>query len=195
MSLNNSIQFAILGMVSLRPMTGYEIKQSYQQGPANFMPISYGQIYPILKKLTADGLVTGKLEAGGRERQRYSITLAGKKLLRAWLSGTDSGASRSGAVSHRELLLKLFFTSPDGVDAMREPIEGLRREEGQRLEHYRRTRSWLRREHGENPRLPIWEMVLAYGVGQAEARTKWAEEALATMGKEGKARRKASKSA
>ena len=190
-----AIEFAVLGMLRLRPMTGYEIKSAYERGPANFMPISYGQIYPILKKLTADGLVTGKLESGGRERQRYSITLAGKKLLRAWLSGTDSGASRSGAVSHRELLLKLFFTSPDELGAMHGPIDSFRREEEQRLEHYRRTRGWLRSEHGENPRLAIWEMVLAYGVGQSEARVKWAEEMLAKMGKERKARRKASKSA
>jgi len=125
------------------------------------MPISYGQIYPILKKLAGEGLIIGKLEAGGRERQRYSITAAGKKLLRAWLIGADSGASRSGGVSHRELLLKLFFTSPDELGAMRGPIESFRREEEQRLEHYRRTRSWLRSEHGENPRLGIWEMVLA----------------------------------
>jgi len=89
----------------------------------------------------------------------------------------------------------LFFTSPDELDVMRGPIESFGREEQQRLEHYRRTRSWLRSEHGENPRLGIWEMVLAYGVGQAEARANWAEEALAKMGKEGKAKRKASKSA
>jgi DNA-binding PadR family transcriptional regulator len=35
-------------MLKLRPVTGYEIKQAYQKGPANFMPISFGQIYPVL---------------------------------------------------------------------------------------------------------------------------------------------------
>src|SRR5438270_4197590 len=98
MSLNSNIQFAILGMVSLRPMTGYEIKQSYQRGPANFMPISYGQIYPILKKLAGAGLVVGKLEAGGRERHRYSITAEGRRQMKVWLT-EESGAS----LSHKEL--------------------------------------------------------------------------------------------
>jgi len=45
-----SVQFAVLGMLKLRPMTGYDIKQAYQKGPANFMPISFGQIYPALAK-------------------------------------------------------------------------------------------------------------------------------------------------
>ncbi len=45
------ILFAVLGMLKLRPMTGYEIKQVHQKGPANFMPISFGQIYPVLAKL------------------------------------------------------------------------------------------------------------------------------------------------
>ena len=49
--LGTPILFAVLGILKLRPMTGYEIKQVYQKGPANFMPISFGQIYPVLAKL------------------------------------------------------------------------------------------------------------------------------------------------
>src|SRR5947209_3809288 len=138
MSLNSNIQFAILGMVSLRPMTGYEIKQSYQRGPANFMPISYGQIYPILKKLAAAGLVAGKLEAGGRERQRYSITAEGRRQMKAWLT-EESGAP----VSHKELLLKLFFMAPAELGLIQGQVEGFHREEAQRLQHYGRVRGWL----------------------------------------------------
>jgi PadR family transcriptional regulator, regulatory protein AphA len=189
MSTRNSIQFAILGMVSLRPMTGYEIKQSYERGPANFMPISYGQIYPLLKKLAAEGLVVGKLEAGGRERQRYSITMDGRKLIKAWLTA-ESGAQ----VSHKELLLKLFFMTPGELGLIQGQMNGFHKEEAQRLEHYRRARSWLRSEHGDNSRLEIWEMVLDYGVGQSEARVRWSEGILRKM-RHGKAKRKASKSA
>ena len=65
------ILFAVLGMLKLRPMTGYEIKQVYQKGPANFMPISFGQIYPVLAKLRQDKMVRQDKQQGGRGMEAH----------------------------------------------------------------------------------------------------------------------------
>jgi len=91
-----SIQFAVLGMLKLRPMTGYEIKQAYQKGPANFMPISFGQIYPALAKLGKEKLVRQDQQPGSRGSIRYFITGKGKEALRSWLF------SPSDPANHRE---------------------------------------------------------------------------------------------
>jgi hypothetical protein len=40
----------------------------------------------------------------------------------------------------------------------------------------RKVVGWAR-----NPRLPIWKLVLEYGVLQSECRVRWAERALAFM--------------
>jgi DNA-binding PadR family transcriptional regulator len=80
-----SIQFAVLGMLKLRPMTGYEIKQAYQKGPANFMPISFGQIYPALAKLGKEKMVRQDKQPGRRGSIRYFIIRKGEQALREWL--------------------------------------------------------------------------------------------------------------
>ena len=44
-------RFAVLGILSYGPMSGYDIKKFYEQNVAGFWSESYGQIYPILKRL------------------------------------------------------------------------------------------------------------------------------------------------
>ncbi len=76
---------AILGIVAMRPRTGYEIKAFVDSSTRFFWAASYGQIYPELKRLAENGLIEGTDEpTGGRQRTVYRITPAGKKRLREW---------------------------------------------------------------------------------------------------------------
>ena len=76
---------AILGIVAMRPRTGYEIKAFVDNSTRFFWAASYGQIYPELKRLAENGLIEGTDEpTGGRRRTVYTITAAGKKRLREW---------------------------------------------------------------------------------------------------------------
>ena len=167
-----SIQVAILGMLKLRPMTGYEIKQAYQKGPANFMPISFGQIYPVLAILRQEKMVRQTKQPGGRGNIRYFITSKGQKVFHEWLFSSGDPAS------HRELLLRLFFAAPSELTQLRGHIEAYRREEQAALDRYDQTREWLDDVHGRNSRLPIWKLVMEYGVLESQYRIRWAEQAL-----------------
>ena len=91
-----SIQFAVLGMLKLRPMTGYEIKQAHQKGPANFMPISFGQIYPALAKLGKEKMVRQDKQPGSRGSIRYFITGKGEEALQEWLFSPRDPANDVG---------------------------------------------------------------------------------------------------
>ena len=51
-------KYAILGMLSIEPMSGYDIKKEIEENISNFWTESYGQIYPVLKSLVAEKLVT-----------------------------------------------------------------------------------------------------------------------------------------
>ena len=53
---------ALLGLLSLGPMSGYDIRQLIPQSIGHFWSESYGQIYPGLKRLAAAGLVEKKTE-------------------------------------------------------------------------------------------------------------------------------------
>ena len=170
-----SVQFAVLGMLKLRPMTGYDIKQAYQKGPANFMPISFGQIYPALAKLGKEKMVRQDKQPGSRGSIRYFITGKGKQILQEWLFSPRDPAN------YRELLLRLFFAAPPDLTGLLGHVETFRKEEQARLRHYDDTRKWLDDAQARNPRLSIWNLVLQYGVLQSECRVSWAERALAFM--------------
>ncbi len=53
---------ALLGLLSLGPMSGYDIRQLISQSIGYFWSESYGQIYPGLKRLAAAGLVEKKTQ-------------------------------------------------------------------------------------------------------------------------------------
>lgn len=169
------IRLAVLGMLKLRPMTGYEIKQAYQKGPANFMPISFGQIYPVLAKLRQEKMVRQEKQPGGRGSIRYFITRKGEQAFQEWLFSPAQPAN------HRELLLRLFFAAPSELAGLRAHVEAFRREEQCSLDHYDETRKWLDDVHGRSPRLPVWKLVMEYGVLESQYRRRWAEQVLAFM--------------
>jgi DNA-binding PadR family transcriptional regulator len=76
----------ILGMLAARPRSGYEIKRLVDSSARFFWAASYGQIYPELKRLEKEGLVTGTDSArGGRQRTVYKLTATGRKAARAWI--------------------------------------------------------------------------------------------------------------
>jgi len=98
--------YVILGMLGKGPKSGYEIKAKADISTRFFWAISYGQIYPELKRLEQAGLTVGEDEAGsGRGKRTYSITPAGRDALHAWL--TDPGELHSEL--RHEGVLRFFF--------------------------------------------------------------------------------------
>ena len=101
-------RFAILGMLTLgKKQSGYDLKKAIATSTANFWSESYGNIYPTLKKLLAEGAIQAaneKAPAGRRQKQLYSITERGSEALAEWLRQPVAARSEDN-----ELLLKLFF--------------------------------------------------------------------------------------
>ena len=86
-------------MLALGRRTGYDIKQFVDKSTRHFWAASYGQIYPELKRLEEQGLVSGRREpSGGRARTVYELTDAGGQALESWLA---SDASRSTSCATR----------------------------------------------------------------------------------------------
>ncbi len=111
--------YVILGMVSTKSRSGYEIKAAVDESTRRFWAASYGQIYPELRRLSEAGLVTGlDSPSGERRRTVYTITDAGMERLKEWLRlPPETSETRD------EGLLKLFFS---GLLEPREAAETLR---------------------------------------------------------------------
>jgi PadR family transcriptional regulator, regulatory protein AphA len=105
----------ILGMLAARPRSGYEIKQLVDTSARFFWAASYGQIYPELKRLEKEGLITGSDSANGaRTRTVYKLTAAGKRAAREWIGGPPQVFELRD-----EGLLELFFAG--SIDPARAP--------------------------------------------------------------------------
>ena len=74
-----------LGALSIGEASGYEIKKMFEEGAfRHFYDAGYGSIYPALKKLLDEGLVTCvEMEQEGRPAKKvYSLTEAGRDALK-----------------------------------------------------------------------------------------------------------------
>ena len=80
-------RYIILGLVATEPLTGYEIKKWVDCSVRFFWDISYGQIYPTLRQLTQEGMLTmeEKVQKAGPVRKVYTITKTGREELLSWL--------------------------------------------------------------------------------------------------------------
>lgn len=99
------IRSIILGLLNIRPMTGYELKQVFDTSLGNFSGASFGSIYPTLRKLRAGGLASVEEQTrDGRLRKIYSVTPSGRKAFVEALGG-----ELKIPPFRNELLTRLFF--------------------------------------------------------------------------------------
>jgi DNA-binding PadR family transcriptional regulator len=167
---DNRSRFAILGALSLRPMSGYDLRQFFEANLSYFWSESYGQIYPMLRALAESGLVEAVPNSLGR-RKPYRITDAGRQALGAWLAAP--AAPETGRV---EILLKLFFASQAPPEAIDAHLARHRAEHEARLREYAAVRERLLVDHADHPDLVHWLATLAYGTRTSESMLSWCDD-------------------
>jgi DNA-binding PadR family transcriptional regulator len=80
------VKFPILGFLQEAEATGYDLKNRFRDPIGFFYRVSDGSIYPALKSLARDGLVTVRSERQGRRRRKvYAITTRGREHFRRML--------------------------------------------------------------------------------------------------------------
>jgi PadR family transcriptional regulator AphA len=166
---------ALLGMLTLGPMSGYDLRQRIDQSIGNFWSESFGQIYPTLKRMEEEGFVTS-LEEGKAGRLVYSLTEAGKARLAAWLEVPPRLRA-----PRNELLLKLFFGRIAPVEPMRAHVLETRRKYEEDLVRYERMAPAICELHQGKPGLPFYRMALSYGIREARMIVEWCDETLAAL--------------
>jgi DNA-binding PadR family transcriptional regulator len=164
--------YVILGMLSLGPKSGYEIKGLVDKSTRFFWAASYGQIYPELKRLHKAGLLDATdSPQGERRRTVYDLTPAGRERLHAWLQAPPEVFEM-----RHEGMLKLFFAGD------LEPAEqvGLVRELG--AQHAAKL-AVLREIEPHAAEVPesFPYMVLRFGIAYNEWAVDWCETEAAQL--------------
>lgn len=178
MPRTNRTRYTILGSLTYGPMSGYDVKRFIERSVGNFWRESYGQIYPTLKKLEAEGLVEKQTQEGqGRpDRNVYSITGPGQAALREWLV-----VPAESEVPRHEFMLKLFFGTQMSTEDNLAHIARNRAETAETLKRLKETSELLIQHKKGAEALPFWLLGLRLGIRVNEEVLEWCDEAEAVL--------------
>lgn len=120
-STRTTTSYVLLGLLSIRDWTTYELAQQVQRTVRWFWPRAERRIYDEPKALVALGLAESRREyTGRRPRTVYAITPEGRESLRVWLSQPSSPPS-----TEFEAMAKVFFADAGTIDQLRAVIDSI----------------------------------------------------------------------
>ena len=99
------MEYLILGLLILSPMTGYELQQFIRRHLALICSDSAGSVQTALAKLEREGKITARETAQGKRRKKvFSVTDGGRAAFSAWVAQP----MQADRVKNMELA-RLFF--------------------------------------------------------------------------------------
>ena len=169
-----SLKFALLGLLSESPKYGYEIKQKFEGALGNVWSVSYGQLYPTLRRLSELEWVTKKTAPGKKaaEKNIYSITPTGIKKLNDWLLQP----LRTSYRVKDEFTLKFLFFNKLPPEKVLNYLKKQQKKAVMQKEDFQRTLVALRDEIDF-----FLQALIRKGVIHLEAETQWLEEVINDM--------------
>lgn len=175
MARSNKTRYALLGILSMGPASGYDIKLMMQKSTDYFWKEGDASIYPILKQLLKEKLVIVKLcnAKSGKPKKIYTITKAGKNMLRDWLMRE----SEPNPVRN-ELLLKVFFGWNADLAVIIDHVHHFANQIEKRLNRYR-SLSLSKANPAKLGSVELYQyLTLRAGILNTEANLKWCDEAI-----------------
>lgn len=178
MSSRNTTQYAILGLLTAQPMSGYDLSKNLRESLNYFWAESNGQIYPNLKKLAAEGSIVpvATRQAGRRAPQKYALAAAGRKRLKEWLAKPPKPQP-----PRNELLLKLFLGRSAPKGAVERHIESFKRQYEETQSALTGIAAYIRKEHSRSTDLRYWMLCLEHGFRLKQAQIDWCGSALRAL--------------
>ncbi|TQL44998.1 PadR family transcriptional regulator [Homoserinimonas aerilata] len=187
-----SLRYALLALLSVEPMTGYDLLKQFEASVGYVWHAPDSQIYPALRQMEKDGLLEGEEVTWGQrgKKRRYRITPLGLTAFRQWMN-TPLEYSRERDPAH----LKAAYLEWAEPDAARAQMTA-------HLEHYaERLLQWqLKVEEIENgtsemlvkrlatlppserPRATAFKKFTYEGlIGRAQQEIAWARHGLALI--------------
>ena len=110
-----SIEYAILGILSWRPLSGYDLKKMIEGSVALYWSGNNNEIYRTLVSLHDQGLVTREVQPQENypARKVYTITEQGREELKKWVLSKPSLPQRK-----HSLLIQLAWADPLGAEEL-----------------------------------------------------------------------------
>jgi len=175
-----SLDHAILGFLSEKPGSGYDLKtRCFDSAAAPFWSADQAQIYRTLDRLQKARFVsaTRRRQTGKPDRKVYEITHAGSEMLGAWL------AEATPLPSPRDpFFLQLYFGAALADDALHDLLSQRRAFHQARLDSLRAGSAQLAQDHAADPRTMTLRLTAYDGaIARERATVDWLDDCIAAV--------------
>jgi len=181
MKRTNKSIYSILGILSSGPKSGYGIKKYIEGSISYFWAESFGQIYPTLKLLIEERLISTAEDKNNNklECKIYTITEMGSQKLQIWLNQPVEDIT----FDRNELLLKLFFSADTSVQSNINNINLYRNRRVRELDIYNAIEKDMKRHPEDNDIFFHQMLTLRHGQAICGAIVKWCDESINILNK------------
>jgi DNA-binding PadR family transcriptional regulator len=168
-----TIELAVLGLLHEAPMHGYELRKRLNLMLGWGRLLSYGSLYPALKKMLRANLIVEtapatRLPANRRQRIVYELTPAGREEFQRLMSEVGPAAWEDDTFG-----VRFAFFSRTDMEIRLRVLEGRRTRLQERLD---RVQSQLRRTQAEVDRYA--EELQRHGVESVEREVRWLSDLI-----------------
>jgi PadR family transcriptional regulator, regulatory protein AphA len=166
---------ALLGLLSLRSWTTYELAKQVQRSLGWFWPRAERKLYDEPKRLVAAGLAKGEREmTGARPRTVYTVTRQGRTAVRSWL-----GEPPEPPTLEFEGMVKVFFADGGTIEQLRSTLTSIAETAEARLAELEGIADELTNSVVRFPeRVHLNSLSLRFVLGHEENVATWARWAL-----------------
>ena len=176
-----SLEYAILGFLNYRPLSGYDLKKVFDNSVRHFWPADQSQIYRTLARLAEHGYVAQETYRGvdRPDRKEYRITPAGQEALHAWL--LNPLPSQDLRIAE---LIQVFFAgqlSDQQALALFERLAAAARATLAAYDQIPQPAEADTQTAGMQRERFCWSLTLEYGVMSAQMDLAWSEGVIARI--------------
>lgn len=179
------MEFLLLGLLILSPMTGYELQQFIKQNLSLICSHSAGSVQTALNKLTREGNITAHETTEGRRRKKtFSITETGRAAFAAWIAQP----MQAGKGKNMELSRLFFLGLADPKQRITAIRDYLRQVEETRSVLLSLRETFQQAQQGPLPPGQNWDDILRfqgytidYGIAAASFEVDWYRRLLCDL--------------
>lgn len=173
-----SLKHAILGFLSYKSLSGYDLKKAFDKSVRHFWPANQSQIYRTLSQMTDEGFIEKEvIEREDRlDMKIYSITEAGRIELHDWLA-----TPLPERETREPFLIQVFFGGRLSDDELLNLLHHEKRAAEEGLLAYDAVYQAATAQSGSvnDPRAFFLNMLtLEYGIKSNQALLEWLDSAI-----------------
>jgi PadR family transcriptional regulator, regulatory protein AphA len=179
-AIKNKTKYALLGVLSLKPGSGYDIKKFCDKSISYFWNENFGHIYPVLAQLEKEELIVLQESDTDDRKKVYNISDKGLKEFTDWLLlPAEYQPPRS------ELLLKMSFSNNIPSEKTIEMLQEVKERKKRELKEYLTIEASYQNTDNiiENDYYPYWLAPLRFGILSTKSTIKWCDETIVNIEK------------